>query len=525
MSLITKARAALAKAISPEAVKQIEQIETQARQDRGRTGMTTNEFNRALVSAFNFYEGIKLTRERTQIPFQVGDSRDDLSTWDRQQFMAVARYLYVNDGLCRGAINDLARYTVGTGLKPKSHASTPETAQSYEEFFNEWAFRADFAGRHHLDQLQFMWQVGEARDGDIGIVLTEDGAGDPRVQTIRGHRIGTFGDNAEGLVDGVRVDDFDRVISYRVSSRNGKTREIPAHSFILSVESTDPDALRGSTVLQAGICHVRDKKDILGFEKVAVKKSSAVAAVLKTANGTTDPEEWDNEDVDETAEPTKLSVMQMQSGQVPVIGGDEDLIWHDSNRPSAAFTGFLEFLVREIALGLGLPVEFIWNAAALGGATQRFVLEKADRRFKERRGRFEKQVMNRIWGRVISTGIARGKLADDPKKFFLSWRGPADLSVDAGRDQAQDREDLKMGLLTEEDHYGMRGHDYRVKRAQVWREADELLSTANQLAKKHGVSPEFALGLLRQSTPNGFTITATAPEPKKREEDSNEQRK
>lgn len=502
MSFLATARAALAKVISPAAFKRV-QAES--------GGMSPNDFNRALVSAYHFYDGIKQSRERSRIPFSIGDSKDDANAWARTEFVSIARYLYANDGLCRGAINDLARYTVGTGLKPKSHASTPEVAVAYEQYFNDWAFRADFSGKHHLDQLQFMWQVGESRDGDIGIFLTEDEGREPRVQTIRGHRIGSFGPDASDLEDGVRTDAFDRVVSYRVQTRGGKVRDIPASSFILNYEAEDDDALRGITVLKHGICHARDKKDILGFEKNAVKQASAIAAVLKTANGTTPASDWDDEDDGAAAEPTKLSLMQMQSGQVPVMGKDEDLIFHASTRPSPAFTGFLAFLVREIALGMGLPVEFIWDAAALGGSTQRFILEKADRRFKERRARFEKAVMNRIWGRVIGSAIARGKLPDDPKKFDLSWRGPADLSVDAGRDQSNDREDVKMGLITEEDHYGMRGQDYRVKRKQVEREADELLASATRLADKHKVSPEFALGLLRQSTPNGFMISPQQP--------------
>lgn len=519
MSLISNARDRLAKIISPAAFKQVEaEISKIDPGVSGPTaparsgGMTPNEFNRAVALAWNFHEGIAQSRERTSLPFNASDTKDTSNSWTRMQYLSVARYLWKNDGLCKGAINDMARYTVGTGLVPKSHASTEERAKSYEDYFNDWAFRADYSGKHHLGRLQYMWNVGEVRDGDLGIALVTDEAGEAKVQTIRGHRIGNFGDNADGLNDGVRTDAFDRVVSYRVSVPGGKARDIPAAAFILNYESEDPDAVRGETMLAHGICHARDKKDILGFEKVAVKKSSAIAAVLKTASGTVDPSEWDDED-DPSAEPTKLSIMQMQSGQVPVMGKDEELVFHDSSRPSPAFTGFLAFLVREIALGLGLPVEFIWDASALGGTTARFIIEKADRRFKERRKRFSDSVMNRVWGHVIGNAINRGKLEDDPKKFDLSWRGPADLSVDAGRDQSNDREDLKMGLITEEDHYGIRGLDYRVKRKQIAREADELLTTAADLAKKHGITTEFALGLLRQSTPNGFMISAQQPTP------------
>lgn len=90
----------------------------------------------------------------------------------------------------------------------------------------------------------------------------------------------------------------------------------------------------------------------------------------------------------------------------------------------------------------------------------------------------------------------------------MKWQVPAKLSVDAGRNSSEDREDVKYGLMSEAEHYGMRGEDYRVNRDQIEREVDDLLERAQRISKKRGVSLETALSLLKQSTPNDSPSSA-----------------
>jgi capsid protein len=468
---------------------------------------TPREIQRAMQCAYQFYEGVRLSRERTSIPYLATDTQRYQSNWTRMELLSIARHLYGNDGLTRGAINDLASYTVGTGFKPQAQTPDVDWNDAAEDYFEAWSSRADYARLNDFDFLQFIWQVGEGRDGDIGIVLTRADDGEPCVQTVRGHRIGNFGERAEKLVDGVRTNERGQLVSYRVSEPDGGWREIPAASFILYYEPQESDALRGITTLHHAINHVRDKKDIIGFEKTTAKSSSMRAAVLKSGTGTVDPAQWgsgrDDEDGEAVPKPTALTVEQAESGVIQVIQKDEELVPWEFNRPSPAFMGFLDFLIREIAVGLGLPFEFLWNPEKIGGATMRFIMQKAQRRFAKRQENFKKRVLRRIWGYVIGDAIARGKLPSNPEWTRVNWQAPAELSVDAGRDAAQDREDVKMGLMSEAEHYGMRGKDYRVNRDQIEREVDDLLTRAARVAKKHGISLEAALGLLRQSTPNG----------------------
>jgi len=508
-SFIDRARKALANAITPEV---LEREENRAK----AAGIKPNEFNRAVSTAFNFYEGIKVSRERTRIHTTLSDTDQTNSAFVRREHAGIARHLYANDGMTRGLINDISRYTVGCGMKPQGTSRSQDWNDAAEDYWEEWGYRADYNRRNHFGRLQFLWQVGEIRDGDIGIALVRDEQGGPQVQSIRGHRIGNFGEDTVGLKDGVRLDGSDRPMSYRVRTtadpKNGDPgfREIPSNSFILFCEPQETDADRGLTALHHAINHVRDKKDTIGFEKTAIKNLSAFTAVLKTKSGTTDADDW-NEDAATSTDPTNITLAQMQSGQIPVISTEEDLQAFRSDRPSPAFMGFLEFLIREIAAGLGIPYEFAWNSEKIGGAVVRFVLEKAQRRFDERQKHFATKVLQRIWGYVIADAIARGRLPDDPRKFIVEWQPPAAITVDAGRDGNSDRQDVLMGLMSESDHYAMRGLDRRRKRNLIENEADDLLLRAKRLVDSHGITLEMAIQLLRQTASNQFTTAFSQP--------------
>jgi hypothetical protein len=92
----------------------------------------------------------------------------------------------------------------------------------------------------------------------------------------------------------------------------------------------------------------------------------------------------------------------------------------------------------------------------------------------------------------------------------VEWQAPAHLTVDAGRDANSDREDVKLGLMPESDHYAMRGQDRKKKRDLIELEVTDLIVRAQRIAKATNVSVDLALAMLKQSTPNGLA-TPTQP--------------
>ena len=67
------------------------------------------------------------------------------------------------------------------------------------------------------------------------------------------------------------------------------------------------------------------------------------------------------------------------------------------------------------------------------------------------------------WGYIIGEGIAKGELPDDPKWNKVTWTTPKSVTVDAGRDAANDRNDVEMGLLSMSELYAQRGLDFKTE--------------------------------------------------------------
>lgn len=481
----------------------------------------------------SIFEGAGHSRARSSPSHHPQDVRRDLNRFTRLQLLSKARWLYVNDGLTRGAINDVARYSVGSGLTPQAQTRDSALNDQYEEYWRQWCNVADVTGRMHFNRLQRILSIAIDRDGDVGLMMVRSAGGFPQVQLVESHRIGDTNTQAQGdgtdWIDGVRLNSMGRAIAYRIVSEDVQgirtAKEVPASDFILLSDPDRADQARGVTALYHAINTLHDKKEIIDFERKGVKLHSAIGAVLKKKFG--DADNWkDDEAKGPDGQPLNLMKV-LEGAEIPVISTEEELELTRSDRPSPAFTGFLEFLIRDMATGLGVPYEFVWNPEKIGGANTRFILEKAQRRFRERQDLLISTVLNRLWFWVISVGIARGDLPHNDQAWRVRWQLPADLSVDAGRDGNSDREDVKLGLMNEAEHFGRRGRDWQEERDQKEREVGDLLTRAARLAKAHGIEVGMALQLLQLSTPNGNLggNQSQKPEDGKRGKESDKKKK
>ena len=82
-------------------------------------------------------------------------------------------------------------------------------------------------------------------------------------------------------------------------------------------------------------------------------------------------------------------------------------------------------------------------------------------------GKFQQILIEQLcqptWGYIIGQGIADGDLPDDPDWSSVSWTTPKSVTVDGGRDAANDRNDVEMGLLSVSELYAQRGLDFRTE--------------------------------------------------------------
>ena len=78
----------------------------------------------------------------------------------------------------------------------------------------------------------------------------------------------------------------------------------------------------------------------------------------------------------------------------------------------------------------------------------RLVVAKADRQFKQMQTVLINRFLTPLWGYVIGQGIANGDLPANDNWTRVMWTTPRRVTVDAGRDAAQNRADIEMGIKT-----------------------------------------------------------------------------
>jgi capsid protein len=211
-------------------------------------------------------------------------------------------------------------------------------------------------------------------------------------------------------------------------------------------------------MLQHSINSIQDEMDILELEKLAVKDNADVTRVIKKTGGYVEGDLA----AELGAGASYENIAARMGGKLLALEPGESFESFSSNRPSPTFTGFLAALERDISQGV-LPYEFVNDPSKIGGASVRLITAKAGRVF----GKFQQILIDQLcqptWGYIIGQGIADGDLPDDPDWTSVSWTTPKSVTVDGGRDAANDRNDVEMGLLSMSELYAQRGLDFRTE--------------------------------------------------------------
>lgn len=427
---------------------------------------------------------------RSRIGYADLDMSEMVKAWDRTRALSLSRSTFANIGWVRGAVLAMKRYSVGHGIRPQWQTADEKWNKQAEEFWREWVKIADATGRHSFDELLGLACIGIDVDGDCGFILGKTATGFPKVRLIEGHRIGSAADLGGNWRDGVLLDDLGRPIIYRINNGINQWEadyvDISAADFIHLFEPTSASQYRGLPTITHGINDARDLRDILAIEKKGTKSSLAVTLADYRLDG------------DDSG---LLGGTESEDGDIPQERLDGGLILKrrvgesvqsiQSARPTQGLGEFEKLLVRSVALGMGLPPEFVYDPTLSRAAASRMIASQAQRRFAERQRLLVEKVLNRLAFWVVSVAVKRGDLPAIDEAYRIHWQMPPALTVDAGREAQSNREDIKVGLRTLAEDFGERGIDWRdaiEQRAIEYKEAEAI-------AKRYNVPVEAILNL------------------------------
>ena len=436
-----------------------------------------------------YYEGARTAKTRSAVAGINQSVHLDLNRATRRELMRKSRYFYKNSPMARGIIERLVTYVVGTGLMPIPETSSENFNTQAMENFLEWCALCDLTNRHNFFSLQAVIFGSQLIDGDHFTLKTFGNSGRPRLQLIESHQIGSEWDFGPQMIEGVELDSYGRPNRYRYRA------EVPNHWFndpgFESINAEDIIAhykpirahqQRGEPILSSAINTVHDVDDILALEKAAVKDASSKTDIIKTRSGELNRTQGDYIGMSvkgSDGEDLSKYYSQVFNPEAKVLREGDEFTPYIPQRPSNAWQGFMDFLAQSICLSVGMPASVLLQIK-VGGADTRRDLNVAQRVI-ERYQQGLAQQLQRVYDYWIEYEVEAGYLSDVPKNYKkCSWQYPKELSADAGRDAANEREDIKAGLLSLREYYGRYNLHWKTEVDQIIEEQFYVKDRANK---------------------------------------------
>ena len=413
------------------------------------------------------------------------DQRRDLSPRDRVEMMRRTRWGDRNSGMVRQILGDLTQYAIGDGIRPQSHC---KNAKLYEQYFYDWSRKCDITNRFSFAQAQSILLRSAARDGDSFAIKVRNASGDPKLQLVEAHRVGNPvppEKEIPGCHDGMIFGSYGELTGFVVYRSDGSSRIVPANAMMQIVDMEYASGARGNTIFISSWNSLQDEMEIIALEKIGVKASSDISLVLNKKEGVID----DNMAFELGAMPPSNGLGNMATqmgGKILALDIGESITSVQSNRPSPTFSGFLRALHADVTRGIGLPYSFVTDPSGNTGPGLRLDIAKADRTFGKWQNLIIEQLCIPSWGYVIGDAIANGDLPDDPEWNKVSWTTPKRVTVDAGRDSANDRADVELGVTSLSEIFSSKGMDFR---SELAKRAEDMAYIIN-LSKTTGVPVE-----------------------------------
>jgi capsid protein len=449
------------------------------------------------------FESARQSVHRTRIeapPPQ--DFRRELNDTTRKELVRLSRYLEKNNGLYRQMIKDNALYSVGDGIGLQALGGDYEWQTIVEAEWEAECEKPEVSGRFSMTEALHIISNALDVDGEIFAIKTKRSR-IPKFQLIESHRVSTPPslEGQSNIYDGIRYNKYGQPTIYYVVQGDGSYTPVPASSMMHIYEAEKASQSRAYPPHQHAISNLRDEMDLLSMEKVAAKDNARTSRILKVDDTSVDDQDvglGQSSTSGQTTDPNTLN--RVLGGVTAVLATNENLTPYQSARPTSAFTGFIEHLRRDSVMG-SVPYEFVADPTKAGGASVRLITAKAGRFFGHRQNIIINRFLKIYFQFWLGTKIDRGDLPSAKNWWKSEWVCCKSVSVDAGRDAANERADLEMGRILPSDDFQSRGMGFEKSMRKKARD----LAFIDKVAKETGVDPNrlWKQGINQPATPAG----------------------
>jgi hypothetical protein len=399
------------------------------------------------------------------------------------------------------------------------------TAFLKEQFYPN----ADRHGRHDWLTLLYLSGIAWDRDGDDLMLLTEDGAGFPKVEFITGARIGSGdvmgGDFVDGgpydglrIYDGIIFNEAGTPVAARVLGID-EVGELSHQDYSIGYGGRADLAYlpewqdQGRGIPLVGRCSLdwMDLQDIDTFLKRGIKRASAVGLVHKNVEGEAslgNEVVTEEETTDSDGASVKVAYEEIEGGEMYYLRSTdgEDLAGLNFSTPHPNVEAFIARIERRGIKAVGWAYELIYLNES-GRAATRLVVDLGNQSI----WKHQRLGLRRTWRATryaLAKAMKNGFLSRnaDARDAYFAWDFglPKPLSVDAGNDEQADRENLKIGTTNKALIAQKNGRYW--EEIQRQRKLEIIVTAADaaeiETATKGKVTFERAMDLLEQRSPN-----------------------
>lgn len=394
----------------------------------------------------------------------ISGAEDTAGTAERYKLIRAARDLADNFPPVRSLLLKFATYVAGR-LSYQARTGDKELDAQVERYWAKWCRECDFLRRHDFVSFLQLAVMAILRDGDCGFIIVRDGDL-LKLQAVEADRIGSPYNrliDSDTYIGGIMLDEYGRPDKYQIFVRTINNQyieptDIAANEFIHLFDPTRLDEYRGRSAFATALNAARDLQETIKAEVQAIKFASYQTGIITTENGSADASDYfATSQKNDFGQTEKLS--NVDPGAIQYLSPGEKMEMFKSDRPGGAFGEFVRLVQAHIAMAVGLPYGFAFDADK-SGPMARMEAAMAERTFARWRRLLESQFLDRIKNIVLLDAAARGEI--DDSEFLLDgrWCWPAKVSIDYGREANADIALWKAGLKTAGQIYSDAGEDY-----------------------------------------------------------------
>jgi hypothetical protein len=452
------------------------------------------------VGGASGFDGANWSSRRGYVYYPTLNTEREVPTWTRLEMTKRSRWLRRNVGFAKRCTKGAA-HMVGW-LSPRASTDDREWNTLSETAWERGAGSAlsfDRSARWNVYSYQPLITESRLGDGDIATVLTSSQTGRAMVATYESHQIGNATTDLlqDQWRDGIRVI-ADRAVQMRLLDPEDYSSftDVNAQDYILHADYLSVGHRRGVTGLHHALNNLLDTTEIWSDVKLGIKLSNRIGYYIakQAMTGGNAPKGMGGKQTlgqtDIGGDPVIIENVY-RGGKMLSLNAGEEIKQLLDQRPHPNSRDFLEDLNRDIAWGLGLAPDVLWNIAKLGGASVRYVLADAQVWIEAQQQLLVDQFLQRFWVYFISKEIKAGRLRPptDPDWFYkIGWQPQAKLTVDISRDGKLSIDLHRAGLLTAKRWFGQQGLDDEQEIRQYVREYAQRIKICQEVGEEFGLT-------------------------------------